>query len=317
MDPSGKDSATWIEADETVAGQRVDNMLAKVLKGVPRQHIYRLLRTGQVRVNSARVDPTYRVQQGDRVRIPPVRIAQRPAPQPAASMRFQPSVVYEDEHLVAVDKPAGLAVHGGSGISRGLIEAMRLARPQLRFLELVHRLDRDTSGILLLAKKRSALTALHAALREGEMRKRYTLLVHGRFTAPRREVDVALTKYLLPGGDRRVKAGAGGLASRTVFTRLRLIGAYSLLQAELLTGRTHQIRVHAAHIGHPIAGDEKYGDFAANKALARQGLKRMFLHAGRIEFRHPATGAPLALEAPLPPELSAFLATLEEAAAGG
>ncbi|MGH8638511.1 MAG: RluA family pseudouridine synthase, partial [Burkholderiales bacterium] len=267
MKPLSKDSATWIEADETVAGQRVDNMLLKVLKGVPRQHIYRLVRTGQVRVNSARVDPTYRVQAGDRVRIPPVRVAQRAsmdaAPAPAA--RFQATIVHEDDHLGAIDKPAGIAVHGGSGIARGVIEEMRLARPRLKYLELVHRLDRDTSGVLLLAKKRSALVALHAAIREGAVRKLYTLLVRGRFLQPRREVDVALEKYLLPGGDRRVKAGSRGLASRTVFTLERHIGEYSLLQAELITGRTHQIRVHAAHIGHPIAGDDKYGDFAANK----------------------------------------------------
>ncbi len=320
MKPLSKDSATWIEADETVAGQRVDNMLLKVLKGVPRQHIYRLVRTGQVRVNSARVDPTYRMQIGDRVRIPPVRVAQRDPmlPSPAASARFQAAIVREDDHLLAIDKPAGIAVHGGSGISRGVIEEMRLARPRLKYLELVHRLDRDTSGILLLAKKRSALVALHAAIREGAMRKIYTLLVHGRFPETRREVDVALEKYLLPGGDRRVKVASRGLASRTVFMLVRHVGGCSVLHADLLTGRTHQIRVHAAHVGHPIAGDDKYGDFAANKALAREGLKRMFLHASRIELRHPATGEPLTLEAPLPPELSTFLARLaqERVAAG-
>jgi 23S rRNA pseudouridine955/2504/2580 synthase len=309
MKPSGKDSATWVEADDTVAGQRVDNMLLRVLKGVPRQHIYRLLRTGQVRVNSARVDPTYRVQAGDRVRIPPVRMAHR-SEAPAPTTRFRPAIVHEDEHLLALDKPAGAAVHGGSGISRGVIEEMRLARPQLRFLELVHRLDRDTSGVLLLAKKRSALVAMHAALREGGMRKLYTLLVLGAVRERRREVAVPLEKYLLPGGDRRVKVGDRGLESRTVFTLLGAAGEYTLLQAELLTGRTHQIRVHAAHIGHPIAGDEKYGDFAANKALARRGLKRMFLHATRLELAHPGSGQPLVLEAPLPPELETFLARL-------
>jgi 23S rRNA pseudouridine955/2504/2580 synthase len=320
MKPLSKDSATWIDADETVAGQRVDNMLLKVLKGVPRQHIYRLVRTGQVRVNSARVDPTYRVQVGDRVRIPPVRVAQREpdlAPS-AASARFQAAIVHEDDHVLAIDKPAGIAVHGGSGISRGIIEEMRLARPRLKYLELVHRLDRDTSGILLLAKKRSALVALHAAIREGAMRKMYTLLVQGRFPENKREVDVSLEKYLLPGGDRRVKVASRGLASRTVFVLVRHVGGYSLLHADLLTGRTHQIRVHAAHVGHPIAGDDKYGDFAVNKALAREGLKRMFLHASRIELRHPATGEPLTLEAPLPPELRTFLVRLaqERVAAG-
>ena len=313
MKASGKDSATWIEADDSVAGQRVDNMLLRVLKGVPRQHIYRLVRTGQVRVNSARVDPTYRVQAGDRVRIPPVRVAHRPDA-PAPSTRFRPSILHEDEHLLVLDKPAGVAVHGGSGISRGVIEEMRLARPQLRFLELVHRLDRDTSGVLLLAKKRSALVALHAALREGAMRKLYTLLVHGLVSEQRRDVAAPLQKYLLPGGDRRVKVGPEGLESRTVFTRLGAAGDYTLLQAELLTGRTHQIRVHAAHIGHPIAGDEKYGDFATNKELSRRGLKRMFLHAARIELVHPQSGRPLLLEAPLPPELGAFLAVVSSSA---
>lgn len=313
MKPLGKDSATWIEADETVAGQRVDNMLLKTLKGVPRQHIYRLVRTGQVRVNSTRVDPTYRVQAGDKIRIPPVRTA-RPANSEAVSpsrARFRARVVYEDEQLLAIDKPAGIAVHGGSGISRGIIEEMRLARPQLKFLELVHRLDRDTSGILLLAKKRSALVGLHAAIREGRVSKVYTVLVHGRFGKGRREVDASLEKYLLPGGERRVKVTSGGLASRTVFTLLRHVGDYSLLQAQLLTGRTHQIRVHAAHIGHPIAGDDKYGDFAANKVLAREGLKRMFLHAACIAFEHPATQQRLELHAPLPPELDAFLQRLQ------
>jgi 23S rRNA pseudouridine955/2504/2580 synthase len=224
---------------------------------------------------------------------------------------LEAAIEHEDEHVLSLDKPAGIAVNGGSGISRGIIEQMRLARPRLKYLELVHRLDRDTSGILLLAKKRGALVALHAAIREGAVRKFYALLVQGRFADTRREVDVALEKYLLPGGDRRVKASSRGLASRTVFTLERHIGAYSLLHAELFTGRTHQIRVHAAHIGHPIAGDDKYGDFAANKAIARQGLKRMFLHAARIEFRHPATAQPLVLQAPLPPELSAFLGRLE------
>jgi 23S rRNA pseudouridine955/2504/2580 synthase len=313
MKALGKESATWIEAGEADVGQRVDNMLLRVLKGVPRQHVYRLVRTGQVRVNSARVDPTYRVQSGDRVRIPPVRVPTR-TPIAAAPGRFRPAILFEDEHLLALDKPAGMAVHGGSGISRGVIEEMRLARPRLKFLELAHRLDRDTSGVLLLAKKRSALVAVHEALRAGRVRKLYTLLVHGGFRERRREVDVPLEKFLLPGGDRRVKAGSAGLAARTVFTLLRPVAEFSLLQAELLTGRTHQIRVHAAHIGHPIAGDDKYGDFAANKALARRGLKRMFLHAARVELAHPASGELLLMEAALPAELAGFLAALADPA---
>jgi 23S rRNA pseudouridine955/2504/2580 synthase len=310
--PLGKDGPSWVEADETVAGQRLDNWLARLLKGVPRQHIYRLLRTGQVRVNSARVDPTYRVQIGDRLRVPPVRLASRPGA-PVGAARLRLPVLFEDEHLMALDKPAGVAVHGGSGISRGVIEEMRIAQPQLKFLELVHRLDRDTSGILLLAKKRAALVALHAALRAGRVRKTYTLLVRGTPSSRRQEVDLPLHKYVLPGGDRRVQVRAEGLAARTIFALKQRLGDYSLLEAELLTGRTHQIRVHAAHTGHPIAGDGKYGDFATNRAVARLGLKRMFLHAARLEFDHPASGERLALAAPLPADLAAFLVRLQPA----
>jgi 23S rRNA pseudouridine955/2504/2580 synthase len=308
--PLGKDGATWVEADETVAGQRVDNMLARLLKGVPRQHIYRLLRTGQVRVNSARVDPTYRMQEGDRVRVPPVRLPTRPAPASDARSRLAFPILFEDQHLIAIDKPAGVAVHGGSGISRGVIEEMRLARPQLKFLELVHRLDRETSGVLLLAKKRAALVALHTALRAGQIRKVYTLLVQGTVSWKNRDVDAPLHKYVLPGGDRRVQVRAEGRVAHTVFRLARPLADFSLLEAELLTGRTHQIRVHAAHMGHPIAGDDKYGDFALNKRLARTGLKRMFLHAARLAFEHPAEDRTMMLEAPLPPDLALFLRQL-------
>jgi 23S rRNA pseudouridine955/2504/2580 synthase len=307
----GKDSTTFLQADENSAGQRIDNLLVRVLKGVPRPHIYRLVRTGQVRVNSGRVDPTYRVQSGDRIRIPPVRTAQRqPATQGKPSSSLDAAILFEDDHLLVLNKPAGMAVHGGSGISRGVIEEMRQRRPALKFLELVHRLDRETSGVLLLAKKRSALTALHAAIRSGQMQKHYTLLVKGCFRPARREVSAQLEKYLLPGGDRRVKVTADGQASRTVFRLLRHMDGYSLLDAELLTGRTHQIRVHAAHIGHPIIGDDKYGDFALNKELARTGLKRMFLHAARVAVQHPATQQTMRFEAPLPAALESFLSTL-------
>jgi 23S rRNA pseudouridine955/2504/2580 synthase len=309
MKALSKDSASWLEADENAAGQRIDNLLARLLKGVPRQHIYQLLRTGQVRVNSGRIDPTYRVQVGDRVRLPPVRTAQRSEVAAKGSPRLNARILFEDDHLLALDKPAGVAVHGGSGISRGVIEEMRLARPQLKVLELVHRLDRDTSGVLLLAKKRAALVALHAAIRGGQMRKCYTLLVQGHFPPGRRIVDAPLEKYLLAGGDRRVKVMAGGQASKTVFRLARLVGRYSQLEADLLTGRTHQIRVHVAYLGHPIVGDDKYGDFAANKEVARLGLKRMFLHASRLQLQHPASDETLALEAPLPVDLDAFLRT--------
>ncbi len=316
-----KDSVVWLTADENVDGQRIDNLLTKLLKGVPRTHIYRLLRTGQVRVNSSRVDATYRVQLGDRVRIPPVRTAplrleiETAAVGGPAPYDLERAILFEDDHLLVLNKPAGLAVHGGSGISRGAIEEMRRLRPRHRFLELVHRLDRDTSGVLLLAKKRSALLALHRHIQHGTMRKYYRLLVSGAWPWARREIASPLEKYLLPGGDRRVKVSSNGQSARTVFVMTRPVGEFSLLEAELLTGRTHQIRVHVAHCGYPIAGDDKYGDFALNKVLARQGLKRMFLHAARVEAPHPATGKVLRLEAPLAPELAAYLARVADAPA--
>ncbi len=307
-----KDSATWLEADEASAGQRIDNMLSRVLKGVPRQHIYRLLRTGQVRVNSSRVDAAYRVQPSDRIRIPPVRTARRASPEmPRRASSLESRILHEDDSLLVLDKPAGVAVHGGSGVSRGVIEEMRHSRPALRFLELVHRLDRDTSGVLLLAKKRSALVSLHAAIREGRVDKRYTLLLLGRLRLGISEVDVPLEKFVLPGGDRRVKAAQGGQSAQSRFTALRHIGGHTLAEADLLTGRTHQLRVHSAYLGHPIAGDDKYGDFAANRELARLGLKRMFLHASHLQFVHPASQAPVQFEAPLPEDLTGFLHRLD------
>ena len=301
-------NASPLEVDASSEGQRVDNFLLRVWKGVPRSHVYRVLRTGEVRVNSRRVDATYRLQPGDRVRIPPVRMADRarkPVP-PAA----QPPVVFEDDALLVVDKPAGTAVHGGSGISFGIIEQLRVARPELKFLELAHRLDRETSGLLLLAKKRSALTALHAALREGKIRKRYLVLVKGRWRDEKRHVSLRLKKYVTRSGERRVSVDQQGRESDTILRRERTFREYTLLSAELLTGRTHQIRVQLAHLGFPIAGDDKYGDFKLNRALAEQGLKRMFLHAAELEFGHPLSGAVLALRSQLPEPLSRFLASL-------
>jgi 23S rRNA pseudouridine955/2504/2580 synthase len=231
----------------------------------------------------------------------------------ASRPELERSILFEDESLLVLNKPAGLAVHGGSGVSRGVIEELRALRPRLRFLELVHRLDRDTSGVLLLAKRRPALLALHEGIRTGAMRKLYRLLVKGEWPWLRREVSVPLEKYLLPGGDRRVKVDQEGRAASTIFVVEQALAGYTLLAAELLTGRTHQIRVHAAHCGHPIVGDDKYGDFALNKTVARAGLKRMFLHAARVEVAHPVSGALLRLEAPLAPELAAFLAQIESA----
>jgi 23S rRNA pseudouridine955/2504/2580 synthase len=313
MKELSKASATWLQVEAGSAGQRVDNYLTKRLKGVPKSHIYRILRSGEVRVNSRRIGPDHRLAEGDRLRVPPIRTSRPRTPPRPSSRRLDARIIHEDESLLVIDKPAGAAVHGGSGVSYGIVEQLRLERPEAPFLELVHRLDRDTSGVLMLAKKRPALTAMHRELREGRVRKFYSVLIKGRWTDTTRSVRLPLDKRVLPSGERRVGVSASGVPSHTVFRLQRRWSGYSLLEAELKTGRTHQIRVHLAHLGFPIAGDDKYGDFALNKALAREGLPRMFLHAHRIIARHPSTGAPLTLEAPLPAELEAFLAQLDAA----
>jgi len=307
MKKLSKESVTWSEVGEEDAGQRIDNYLIRRLKGVPKSHVYRILRSGEVRVNSGRIGPDYRVAAGDKVRLPPVRVAQRaPAAAPLAR-KLDVDILYEDDALLVINKPSGMAVHGGSGISLGAIELLRQSRPHAPFLELVHRLDRDTSGVLMLAKKRAALVALHAQLRDGEVRKYYDVLVHGRWRDEMRNVRLALQKHVLKSGERRVSVADGGVASHTVFRLKRKLAEFSLLEAELKTGRTHQIRVHLSHIGFPIAGDDKYGDFALNKELVKRGLKRMFLHAARTIVRHPLSGVSLTFEAPLPDELSSFV----------
>jgi 23S rRNA pseudouridine955/2504/2580 synthase len=311
-----KDSATWHEVGEEGDAQRVDNYLTRLLKGVPKSHIYRILRSGEVRVNSGRVGPEHRLKAGDRLRVPPVRTAKRaalPAALTLTTPRLAGRILHEDDALLVLDKPAGLAVHGGSGVSVGLIEQLRRERPQARFLELVHRLDRDTSGVLVVAKKRSALTALHAQLREGLAQKFYLTLVAGRWRNARQAVKLPLHKYVQPSGERRVRVEAAGQAAHTVFRLRQSFPGYSLLEAELKTGRTHQIRVHLAHLGFPIAGDDKYGDFDLNKTLARQGLKRMFLHACRLGLTHPVSGRAVTYEAPLAEDLAAFLDTFADA----
>jgi len=300
-------AATVVVIDEAHAAQRIDNFLLGALKGVPRSRVYRLLRGGEVRVNSRRVEATYRLQTDDRVRIPPVRTSDAPARKPVPRGVAFP-VAYEDEALLVIDKPAGLAVHGGSGVSFGLIEQIRAARPELRFLELAHRLDRETSGLLALAKKRSALVGLHAALREGRVTKVYLALVKGAWARQQRDVELPLRKYVTRTGERRVSVEEGGQASRTRFALVERYGDYSLLQATLATGRTHQIRVQLAHLGFPIVGDDKYGDFELNRELAKRGLKRMFLHAQRLAFAHPSTGQRIDLESPLAIDLANFLA---------
>jgi 23S rRNA pseudouridine955/2504/2580 synthase len=321
MNDLSKDAVNWLAVGEDGQGQRVDNYLVKILKGVPKSHIYRILRSGEVRVNRSRVGPDTRLKVGDRLRIPPIRASapdRTPATRAARRVAIPP-ILYEDDALIAVDKPPGLAVHGGSGISFGVIERLRQARPAAPFLELVHRLDRDTSGVLLVAKRRPALTGLHAQLRGGAIDKRYTVLVRGKWRDAVRVVDLALVTAHAGDGERRVRVDGGGRPARTIFRRLTVWPSadppVSLLEAELETGRTHQIRVHLAHLGYPIAGDDKYGDFAWNRLLARAGLKRMFLHAHRICFVHPLDGSDVVIEAPLAPDLAAFLGRL--GAAGG
>ncbi len=313
-----KESVSQAIVSEDEQGQRLDNFLLRICKGVPKSHVYRIVRSGEVRVNGRRVEVSYRLQNGDRLRIPPVRIAQRSEELVAgAEIKAELPIIYEDDSLLVVNKPAGIAVHGGSGISFGVIEALRRQRPQARFLELAHRLDRETSGLLLIGKKRSALTALHDMFREGGgtgrgADKRYLLLVKGRWMDPVRHVKLPLLKYLLDSGERRVRVSDDGKASHTVFRLLARWENFSLLEAELRSGRTHQIRVHCAHLGYPIAGDEKYGDFSFNKSLHKAGLKRMFLHARKIGFPHPVTGERLVLESPLPESLDIFLARISE-----
>jgi len=320
MNDLGKLAAKLVEIDESGAGQRLDNYLLRHLKGAPKSLIYRIIRSGEVRVNKGRADAADRLNLGDLVRVPPIRLGaapDTPAVAPAGAVRAagEIPVLYEDEALLALNKPAGVAVHGGSGLKYGVIEAMRAARPQAKFLELVHRLDRDTSGVLLLAKKRAALVALHEMLREGKTDKRYLVLVKGVWPhEAKHHVRIALHKYLTAEGERRVSAtdpeDEGGQEAHTIFTLQKRHADASLLEAQLKTGRTHQIRVHLAASGFPILGDDKYGDFELNKRLQKSGLKRMFLHAAKISFAHPVTGERMRIEAPLPEECVRYLESL-------
>ncbi|MBS0431556.1 MAG: RluA family pseudouridine synthase [Proteobacteria bacterium] len=289
------------------AGQRVDNCLAALLKGVPRSLIYRLLRTGQVRVNGKRAKPDTRLEEGDRLRIPPVRTAERgktDAPPPAMVKQVADAVIFEDRDFLAIDKPAGIASHGGSGVGFGAIELLRAARPR-EHLELAHRLDRDTSGVLVFTRTRAGLTGLQSLIREGEVEKRYLCLMTGRLERAKFDVNVPLRKSVLAGGERMVRVDDQGKPALTFFREVERHRDASLVEATLATGRTHQIRVHAAHVGHPIAGDPKYGEREANKRFRELGLKRLFLHAARFEFElgERAYG----FSAPLPEDLRAVL----------
>lgn len=296
------------------AQQRLDNFLLRELKGVPKGHVYRLLRTGQVRVNGRRAKPDYRVAGGDEIRIPPVRqSAPEPQTRPGSRQQavLQAAIVHEDEFLLVLNKPAGWAVHGGSGVSLGVIEALRAMRPGDRHLELVHRLDRDTSGCLLVARKPSALRSLHAALRTGQVDKRYLALLAGAWTGGPRQVRVALQKNVLQSGERMVKVAEDGREAESHFQPIRRFRDATLMEVGIRTGRTHQIRVHAAHLGHPVLGDEKYGEREANRHFRTLGLKRMFLHAASLGFVHPATGVPMQVSAPLDVQLQMLLDQLE------
>lgn len=322
--PSGKamaispEKVNLVEVGEDAEGQRIDNFLIRAVKGIPKSHVYRVLRKGEVRVNKKRCNAEYRLSLGDIVRIPPMRFAEkseqakRAAPLPADTL----PILYEDRHLLVVDKPAGLACHGGSGIAFGLIERLRASRPEEPGLELAHRLDRDTSGVIVVCKTRKALVRLQALMREGGVEKHYRTLVKGDWVNDRQHVKFPLFKYVTREGERRVRVDTEkGVPAHSIFTLIRRFGDVSYLDVELLTGRTHQIRVHAAESGHPLVGDDKYGDFEFNKAAEKGAFgipfKRMFLHAFRLTFDHPVTGEHLVIESPLPKACSDLLEALD------
>ena len=315
-------AAASLTIDEASDGQRIDNFLAKTLKGVPKSHIYRILRSGEVRVNKGRIDASYKLVLNDIVRVPPIRVAttaKEVTNAPATSI-LENTIIFEDDAMLVIDKPAGFAVHGGSGISRGVIEQLRMERPKAKFLELVHRLDRETSGVLMLAKKRTALVALHEMIRNNQTDKRYLMLVQGEWADKKKRVVLDLQKYVLPNGERRVNVVTDkskdkydqAQHSETIFYLKQSYVGYSLLEAQLVTGRTHQLRVQLAHLGFPIVGDDKYGDFALNKTLVKKGLKRMFLHSAETKLQHPLSTERLHLLAPLPAELTTFMNKLQE-----
>lgn len=309
MSETAQTSVRTLTVAERDQDQRVDNFVLRELRGAPRTLVYRLLRSGQVRVNGGRVKPAHRLRSGDRVRLPPVRLDSSPQKQlPAALLKaVSGAALFEDQDLLVLNKPSGIAVHGGSGLGGGVIEALRELRPDLPDVELAHRLDRDTSGCLLLAKNRPCLRALNAALRDGATDKRYLALLAGRWQGGERRVELALARDALQGGERMVQVNADGKAAVSVFHPLRRFGEATLVEVRIGTGRTHQIRVHAQSLGHPVLGDDKYGSREANRAARRQGLRRMFLHAWKITV---PIGGGREFEAPLPDELQAVLERL-------
>jgi 23S rRNA pseudouridine955/2504/2580 synthase len=299
-----------VSAEE--AGQRIDNFLARHLKGVPKSHIYRILRRGEVRVNSGRIQAKYKVCAGDNIRIPPVRVAAPGAPVPEGRFRsLAPCILFESERCLVINKPAGMAVHGGSGVSRGVIEQLRAERPDAAYLELAHRLDRETSGCLVIALRRSFLRSFHEQLRAGQVRKHYLALLGGNWSGGPRTVEVALRKNQMQGGERIVRVDETGKEAVSVFTPLERFACATLTEVELKTGRTHQIRVHAAHIGHPLAGDSKYGDREFDRVMRDSGLRRMFLHAHMVEFHDSGSDETIHVSAPLDDALRSVLDRLE------
>lgn len=302
------------QVDKNNEGQRIDNYLITRLKGLPKSHLYRVLRKGEVRVNKKRIKPDYRLQTGDVLRIPPLRLGVKNEPtKPSlnAQQLLASHILHEDKNLLIIDKPSGMAVHGGSGVSLGVIEILRYSRPQEKFLELAHRLDRDTSGCLLLSKKANILKELHALLREGKVEKKYWLLVKGYWPKHLKQVDAPLQKYQLRSGERMVNVDPQGKSALTLFRVLQRFENSTLLEATLETGRTHQIRVHALHAGHPIVGDDKYGDKEFNKEMRSHGCKRLFLHAVSVNFILPSLQQRVAVKAEMPLDLTACLENLK------
>ncbi len=296
----------YVEINEDNCDQRLDNFLISRLKGVPKSRIYRLVRKGEVRVNKGRVDIKYRLAAGDVVRIPPIRVAERSEESfvpKGLQAALQQGILFEDDGFMVINKPAGFAVHGGSGVSSGIIEGLRLIRPESRFLELVHRLDKDTSGCLLIAKKRSALRKLQEFFRNSEIKKTYQALLAGQWERKKLIVTAPLLKNISKGGERIVVISKAGKAAETLFTRIKLFRNATLVEASPKTGRTHQIRVHAASLGHAIVGDDRYGIDEINKLFKNKGYKRMFLHAETLQFKHPVTDEKMTISAPLPLQL--------------
>ena len=301
----------YLEIDHEHSGQRLDNYLFTLLKGVPKSHVYRILRSGEVRINRGRCRPNYRIQGGDLLRIPPLRLgerAQNTLPLSGLLLSLEACVIYEDNNILILNKPSGVAVHAGSGVNAGVIEALRELRPQERFIELVHRLDRETSGCLVLAKSRQALIAMQSQWRTPKtVRKNYTALVKGHWSGGRRHVSIALRRNVLRSGERLVNPSESGRQAESIFTPRDTYLNSSLVEIELLTGRTHQARVHAAEIGHPIAGDSKYGNRHFNQHCRQLGLNRLFLHASKLQFFHPIDRRSFEIEASLPDTLQNLL----------